>query len=115
MIHLNCIQIGSTPPEEDCAQVGAPDYTERVTEEANRYIELIRQKFGKEPDGAKLAVQPNCHDFGTYHQVVCYFELDNLDAERYALACEWYGPTDWNDDERDDWRQYEFDMEEETS
>ena len=91
------MNIGSTPPEEDCAQVGAEDYRERTRAETNRYIEVLRQKLGREPIGARLAVKGFQHDFGTYYEVVCYYNEDFPDSLNYALACEGYGPKTWDD------------------
>ena len=34
--------IGPTPSEEDCAQVGQPDYRRKAIAECQRFIELIR-------------------------------------------------------------------------
>ncbi len=91
------ISIGSTPCEEDCARVGSPDYHERSRDECRRFIELIRQKLGQEPDGARLAVKSFPHDFGTYHEVVCHYDDAYPESQRYAFRCESEAPTTWTD------------------
>jgi len=53
------IDIGSAPAEEDCAQVGTPDYTAKVSAGCLRFIQLIRKHVGPEPPGARLAVKSN--------------------------------------------------------
>jgi hypothetical protein len=89
------IEIGSSPAEEDCAQVGQPDFREKATEEMRRFIELIRKALGPEPEGAKLAIKWFPHDFGTYGEVVCYFDDDNEKARDYAFKCEVEAPSKW--------------------
>ena len=90
------IDIGSSPAEEDCAQVGSPDYYTRAKTECARFIALIRKTLGQEPEGAHLAVKSNPHDFGTYYEVVCYFEEDDEEARKYAFRCESEAPARWD-------------------
>ena len=89
------IYLGPTPTHENCAQVGAPDYTVRAIDECKRYIALLRKKMGPEPEGARLMVKAQPHDFGTYHEVVCQFDSENEEAMNYAYRCENDGPTHW--------------------
>ncbi len=42
------IDIGAAPAEEDCVQVGTPDYTARAKKECLRFIELLRKHMGPE-------------------------------------------------------------------
>lgn len=92
------IDIGSTPCEEECAQVGSEDYLKKARVECKRFMELIRKKLGPEPPGAELRIKSNPHDFGTYLEVVCYYEEGNEEALAYALKCEADAPMTWNDD-----------------
>ena len=66
--------------------------------ECRRFLELIRKKLGVEPPGARLAVKANPHDFGTYYDVVCWFDDEYEEARHYALRCESQSPTTWQDD-----------------
>jgi hypothetical protein len=91
------IDIGPSPADEECAQVGSPDYAQRAREECNRFIDLIRQVMGPEPEGARLAVKSNPHDFGAYYEVVCYYDTDNEEASKYAYRCEGEAPSTWDD------------------
>ena len=93
------MEIGSSPCDEPCAQVGEENYMERSREECKRFIELIRKKLGEEPPGAHLAVKSNPHDFGSYLDVVCHFEDSDEDATNYALLCESEAPRTWQDDQ----------------
>jgi len=89
------LNIGSTPPAEDCAQVGSDNYYEESKKECKRYIELLREKMGNEPVGARLAIKSFPHDFGNYYEVVCYYDDSNPKAVDYAFRCESEGPETW--------------------
>ena len=93
------MSIGSAPSDEDCVSVNPRgDYHEAMRAECRRFLELIRKKLGEEPPGARLAVKGNPHDFGTYYDVVCYFDDADEEARRYALRCEADSPRTWADD-----------------
>ena len=87
------INIGPAPAEEDCAQLGTPDYPECSRQECNRFIALIRRAFGKEPEGARLYVKCLEHDFGSYREVVCSFDDTLPDSVAYAFRCEAEAPA----------------------
>lgn len=91
------INIGPVPPEEECAQVGSFDYNLKARKECERYIEVIRKKLGREPEGARLVTKSFPHDFGSYMEVVCYFDDKNRQSMNYAYACESDGPSTWDD------------------
>lgn len=89
---------GTTPPEEDCAQVGSRDYDypARARSEAAAHIAQLRRVFGPEPDGAALGVKSHPHDFGHYLTVVCYYDPEIAVAANYARRCEADGPHEWD-------------------
>jgi hypothetical protein len=90
------IEIGPTPAEESCQQVGTPSYDPQAARaECQRFIEAIRKVVGKEPEGAVLRIKGNPHDFGTYFSVACYFEGDDETAVNYAYRCESDAPMTW--------------------
>ena len=95
----NYFTLGPTPRDETCAYVGEDDYAPRARKECRRFIELLRKKFGPEPEGARLAVQSFPHDFGTYYEVVIHFDEDFPDSVEYALRCEDNLPGAWDDDQ----------------
>jgi hypothetical protein len=91
--------IGSTPPEEDCAQVGQPGYDAAAIIECTRYIAQLREQFGLEPEGARLYIKSNPHDFGTYYEVCCEYD-DEIEASgTYAFKCEGEAWPEWHDKE----------------
>lgn len=89
------VEIGSSPAEEECAQVGSPGYVERAMDECRRFRALIRARCGVEPRGAYLAIVGHAHDFGTYYEVVCQYDDDCPDAVNYAFRVENEAPTRW--------------------
>ncbi len=95
MPNRDYIEIGPAPCEEECAQVGSDGYHARAREECRRFIGAIRAKLGPEPDGARLAAKSFSHDFGTYHEVVCWYDEGNEAAAAYAFRCEAEAPTHW--------------------
>ncbi len=95
------MEIASAPSDEPCVQVNPQgDYHDAMKAECRRFIELIRKKLGQEPPGAHLAIKSCPHDFGTYYEVVCWYDDDNQDAVNYAYLCESDAPRTWNDDKR---------------
>ena len=94
------IDVGAAPTHEDCAQVGADGYFDRARRECRAYIALLRRVMGEEPQGARLAVKTNPHDFGTYLSVVCYYDDEHPESVDYAFRCESEMPMHWDDEAR---------------
>ena len=90
------IEIGSTPCEETCQQVPYQD-RELAMRECRQFVEAIRKVLGPEPEGAQLKVKANPHDFGTYHEVACYYDDNNEAAILYAMRCEDEAPKTWEE------------------
>lgn len=91
------LSIGPAPAEETPVQLGEADYARRAKLECNKFIEAIRKKLGREPDGARLGVKQCPQDFGSYYDVVCYFDSDDVSGYNYALRCESDAPTTWEE------------------
>jgi hypothetical protein len=94
------VDLGCAPWGEDCAQVGSPEYAERSHRECRAYIRQLRRAFGPEPEGAKLAIRANPHDFGIYYSVVCYYHPKYPDSDTYAFRCENESPEHWDNQAR---------------
>ncbi len=89
------IVVGETPLDEDCAQVGESDYHRKALRECQRFIQLLRDTFGPKPEGAALRIKSFEHDFGTYHEVVCWFNPELPGFVDYAFRCESETPKTW--------------------
>jgi len=95
------IDIGPAPCEEYCQQVGMPSYNSRFSRmECIALINQIRRVIGYEPDGARLTIKSHPHDFGTYSDVVCYYDTNNDESVAYAFKCESECPTKWDQESR---------------
>ena len=68
----NTYYLGPCPAEEDPVQVGDENYAALARAECLRYIETIRQVCGTEPEGARLTVKSQPHDYGSYLEVVVH-------------------------------------------
>lgn len=89
------ISVGAAPPDEDCAQIGQPGYRELAIAECKAYIQALRNKLGPEAEGARLTYRGFEHDFGTYYEVICFYDSARPEAEDYAFRCESNGPATW--------------------
>jgi hypothetical protein len=90
------IDVGSSPTGEDCAALGTDSYYEQARRECRAYINQLRRVFGNEPEGARLSIKSNAHDFGTYLSVSCSYD-DSLPASLdYAFRCENESPEHWD-------------------
>jgi len=93
----NYLVLAPAPIEEDCVCVGEEEYMRRARAECQRFIALLRKKFGPEPIGARLAVKSFMHDFGDYLEVICYFDETLPESVEYAYTCEANLPATWDD------------------
>ena len=99
------IEIGATPYDEDCAQVGSDDYQSRARKECGVYVRqlwrILEEKKGMNGDNAptsfNLVVKSYPHDFGTYHEVVARFSDINADAADLAYWVEENAPANWDE------------------
>jgi len=91
------IELGPTPAGESCAQVGADDYHEKAREECQRYKELLEATFPDPPQGSRFAIKSFPHDFGSYYEVVVWFDDDNEKSVDFAYKVERNLPETWED------------------
>jgi len=88
--------IGSSPYDEPCAQLGREGYHEQARQECRALIGQLRRMFGPEPDGARLYLNRNQHDFGVYLTVECAYAADVEKAAGYAFMLEAKLPARWD-------------------
>lgn len=82
------LYLGCAPASEWCAQVGSDGYREQANRECRAWINQLRRVFGREPPGAQLAVNSSEHEFGSYLDVVVWFECGNESSRQYAFRVE---------------------------
>jgi hypothetical protein len=95
-----CMELGPSPAEEECAGIGDADYSRRNRDEIARYRELIVFKVGGEsalPAGAELHRKGFPHEFGTYHELVCSYDDTDEEARAFAYWLEGNLPRSWGD------------------
>jgi hypothetical protein len=93
-----CLELGPTPCDEECAQVGTDDYFAKARPECHRYIQLLKKKFGNPPGEAYFYVKSNPHDFGSYLEVAIKFNTNSREEMAYAYHVESNLPAKWTDD-----------------
>ena len=81
------IEIGATPHDEDCAQVGSEGYAKRARRECTLFMEQIRKHY-PEPEYGYLRIKASGHDFGTYYEVAAYFDDDDIESTTWAYDIE---------------------------
>lgn len=94
---FNTISIGSVPADEDCAQVGRPDYYGRAVVECRVLVNQLIRVHGEPPAGASFKIKGHPHDFGTYYEVEVKYDEESPLAIAYAFQCEEL-PENWDDE-----------------
>lgn len=92
------LNIGSSPCDENCVELGSLNYGRNARAECLRFIDLIKEVCGNPPEGSELAIKAFPHDFGTYYEVVCYFDDSYPDAVDYAFHVEGNSPLKWGEE-----------------
>ena len=93
---LDLIALGTVPAGEPPAAAGEIDYVGRAFWQCRRFIDLLRQTVGAEPEGAKLRVRRSGPDFDPFLEVVVEFDVANHAARAYAIRCDREAPTRWD-------------------
>lgn len=78
------INIGPTPTDEDCVQVGSLNYESLSRIECSRYRSLLQAMY---PQGI-FKVKSFSHDFGTYYEVCAFYDSEDEDSEALKAALE---------------------------
>lgn len=66
---MDYVEIGPAPYEEWCAQVGDENYSIASRRECSVFAKQIARHYPP-PEGIKISIKSNRHDFGTYREVV---------------------------------------------
>jgi len=93
---LDNFYLGPVPAEEDCAQVGEPDYAVKATKEMNAFINQLQREFPDYMDYGLFRIKWQNHDFGRYGDVVFVFDDETLGAVDYAINVENNVPANWD-------------------
>ena len=103
------IYLGSSPPEEDCAQVGSDDYHVKARAECQayrnqlyRFLKAKGYSKGDLPADFALTIKSEQHDYGTYLEVVVRFNSEDEKSWDLAQLLEGESPTEWDQEARDE-------------
>lgn len=89
------IPLGTVPFHESSAQIGQTGYAEIAFWQCRRFIVLLRDVIGLEPQGARLRVRRSEQAFDPYIDVVVEYDDQNNVARAYAMRCERDAPQRW--------------------
>lgn len=91
------LDIGGNPNGEDCVQVSSTDdYAAAMLSECKCYARALRVHYGEPPEGARIVIASNPHDFGSYRSVMVRFNSNDPEAVAYAYKLE-EGLEKWSD------------------
>jgi hypothetical protein len=97
---LDYLNLGSTPSDEDCAQVGSPDYENRANKELDAYMAQLERMFPGLETHKSMRFKKMWfpHDFGSYGEIVIVYDADNELEAATAIEIEWNTPTNWDEE-----------------
>jgi hypothetical protein len=81
---FDVIDLGPTPNEEQCAQVGAQRFDFCARLECNTYIAALIANYGIPPPGAKFFIKRHPHRSAEYYEVQLRYDPMNGDHTPYA-------------------------------
>lgn len=97
-VKMDYMEIGPAPCEENCAQVGEPDFKAKATKEMNAYINQLYRQFPElENNNTYLKKKWYNHDFGTYGEVVVVYDENDNESYDLAIRIENNLPYEWDE------------------
>ena len=105
------LTISSVPYDEPCTQVGHEDYNRFSQLETKAFLNQCRRVL-KEQFGDKLVVSCSVksflHDFGTYKEVVVYYDDSSQTQIEQAFWLEDNAPENWDEEAKEELGQDYF-------
>ena len=90
------LELGATPCDEQCAQVGSENYRHDAMKECRRYRELLEKQFPDfEATDCRFVIREEPHDFGTYYEIFVSYDPNNSDSVEFAYNVENNLPSNW--------------------
>ena len=94
------LELGSSPSEEDCAQLGSSDYAYRAIAECKAYRNYLVRLFPV-PDSLQWDVtyilRPYPYEQESYYEVVIRYNPNNVEAVKFAFQVERKAPAHWDE------------------
>lgn len=98
---LDEFQLGTTVPhEEDCIQLGQPNYSAYSKLEANLLMKQIVKELGDTPEGCSMKLIGCKHDFGTYYDIALIYDTDSEEHTKWVSKVEGELPNKWDFESR---------------
>jgi hypothetical protein len=82
------LELGPTPAEESCAQVGDPDYSTKARAECQRFVDQILRHYPDTDHSGYVTIKRFPHDFGTYYEVCAVYDEDDSASVDWAYDIE---------------------------
>ena len=96
----DCINLGSAPAMEPCAQVGSENYSRQARIECRVFKDQLLRTF-PHIDSEMLSVRSFPHDFGHYFEVVvCYDDNDDISVS-HAFEVDNDCPEYWDNEAKE--------------
>ena len=92
------LTLGPTPCGEDCQQVGPKFDFEKSNKELKAFKHQLERQFKNIPEGSKFGIKTFPHDFGSYSEVVVYFDDENNKSTDFAFDVENHIPEFWDEE-----------------
>lgn len=94
---LAIVQFGASPLFEMPIPSHVPDWEEQCFQQCQNFIDLLRQRFGREPVGVLFHISSPPIAFPNYFEVDCWYDSEDFNCVRYVLHCKQYMPRTWQD------------------
>lgn len=82
------LTIGPVPFDEDCAQVGTPNYSSRARPECQRFMAQILRHYPDTDHSGYLAIKQFPHEHGIYLEVCAVFDDEDEASINWAFSIE---------------------------
>jgi hypothetical protein len=97
---LDEMELGPTPAEESCQQLGSDNYAVDAKKECRVYIEFLQRLFPIPEhleESLMFKIKSCPHDYGDYYDVMIKFDSEIPEAVDFAYNVEANLPGEWDD------------------
>jgi len=92
------LELGATPSGEECAQLGSDNYEAQSKVEIKAFKNQMVRVVGEPPPDGQLRGKTFQHDFGSYRELVVFFDDEDDVSQDYAYKCESETPEYWDEE-----------------
>lgn len=88
--------LGPVPADETPEQLGKGYNSRKARFEVQVFIRQLIRTFGEPPEGCRLRVGSNLHDFGTYYEARIIYDSQNQSHCEYVNKLDSEYPEEWD-------------------